>query len=49
MARGERPMEIIFISTLGFLISVLFLKHAPMHDIRTAIYYAKLRDKNERN
>jgi len=42
-------MEIIVISTLGLLISVLFLKHAPMHDIETALYYAKLRDKNERN
>ena len=40
-------MEIIIIATLGILISAMFLKDAPMHDILTAIEYEKLRNKND--
>jgi len=39
-------MEIIFISTLGLLVSAIFLEKAPMHDIVTALQYEKLRNKN---
>lgn len=42
-------MEIIIISTLGLLISTLFLTNAPMHDLKMAMYYEKVKEQNERN
>jgi len=42
-------MEVILISTLGLLVSAIFLNHAPMHDLKIAMQNAKLREQNERN
>lgn len=34
-------MEFFIISTLSVIISYLYLKYAPMHDLRMAIYSAE--------
>ena len=34
-------MEFLFVVTLGFFISWLYLNHAPMHDIKSAIHHAE--------
>ena len=34
-------MELLFVITLAFFISWVYLNHAPMHDIKSAIYHAE--------
>lgn len=34
-------MEFIIISILSIIVSALYLKYAPMHDLRMAIYSAE--------
>ncbi len=34
-------MEFLFVVTLGFFISWLYLNHAPMHEIKDAIFHAE--------
>lgn len=34
-------MEFLIFLILGIGISYLYLKHAPMHDLQTAIFYAE--------
>jgi len=41
-------MEIIFISLFGIIISALYIKHAPMTDLRLAMYYADLQNNKEK-
>lgn len=42
-------MDIILLSTFGLLTLSLFIKYAPMHDLKTALAYAKIREQNDRN
>jgi hypothetical protein len=39
-------MEALII-IFGFFITYLFLKHAPMHDIRLALYMSDLKKKDK--
>lgn len=42
-------MEIFFIAVLSLLVSYSYIKYAPMHDLRVAMHYEKMRNNNGRD
>jgi len=42
-------MEIFLITILSLIISYSYIKYAPMHDLRVAMHYERMRNNNDRN